>query len=158
MPAQGKFVEWHVILTHKRTVPSHRRAVPHHTLNLTPSPPCSPPPTHSCTFSHTHTCTKDDDPVCPRCSRSAGDAVCTPHTKQLNFWRCPPVLILTLKRFKQVGRLRQKLTSSVLIPLQGPFDFSCDECSRHLTEFIILRRYMEMASGVKMPVIHTFLP
>lgn len=62
-----------------------------------------------------------------RCAKCAD---LTPHLKKLEIFRPPPVLVITLKRFRQVGSIWRKIQTNVDFPLKnldiGPFVASPD--------------------------------
>uniref|UniRef100_A0A3P8TC16 ubiquitinyl hydrolase 1 n=1 Tax=Amphiprion percula TaxID=161767 RepID=A0A3P8TC16_AMPPE len=59
------------------------------------------------------TCSKDDAWKCPHCKQLQQGMV------KMSLWTLPDILILHLKRFRQVGERRNKLTTFVHFPLAG---------------------------------------
>lgn len=71
-------------------------------------------------------CLHGSSPPSPPCQLAPDDAWKCPHCKQLqqgmvkmSLWTLPDILILHLKRFRQVGERRNKLTTFVHFPLAG---------------------------------------
>ena len=53
-----------------------------------------------------------------QCERCGGSEACE-HSKQLSFSRLPPVLVISLKRFKNMGLTNSKIETKVSFPIRG---------------------------------------
>ncbi|XP_064621889.1 ubiquitin carboxyl-terminal hydrolase 31-like [Lineus longissimus] len=56
----------------------------------------------------------DDSWICSKCQRRQQGTI-----KSLNLWSLPDILVIHLKRFKQIGSRRTKLNNLVSFPVQG---------------------------------------